>query len=44
MKDQMNEQSLLILKMKGLNYNIWKPAKLKLSKAVRDVVGANTHI
>ena len=38
LKMDMNEKSEFIFKLKGKNYELWKPQKLKISKETKDAL------
>ena len=38
LKNDMNKKSEFIFKLKGKNYEVWKPAKIKLTKDMKEVL------
>ena len=42
LKNEMNKKSEFIFKLKGKNYELWKPAKMKLSKHMKEVLEKTT--
>ena len=41
-KDEMNEKSVHIFKIKGKDFKIWKPDRLIMSKQMKDVIEKTT--
>ena len=38
LKNEMNEKSEFIFKLKGRNYNLWQPEKLRMNSTMKEVL------
>lgn len=42
LKNEMNEKSEFIFKLKGNNYELWRPDKIRMNKTMKEVLGKTT--
>lgn len=42
LKNEMNEKSAFIFKLKGKNYELWKPQKMQFSKGMKETLEKTT--
>ena len=38
LKDEMNEKSEFIFKLKGRNYELWKPERIRMNTTMKEVL------